>query len=108
MNNDIEKAKERCKELTIPERNCWIGISNQTAITTVLNYIEQLEKTIKELQEMKKEILTDDLGGKYNIYRDNKTKELEKERDYYKKMYLEFNDGVLAGMKIIEKRDNNK
>ena len=61
-----------------------------------------------ETEEMKKEILTDDLGGKYNIYKDNKIKELEKERDYYKKMYLEFNEGIVAGMKVIEERDKGE
>lgn len=74
----------------------------------ILDLFERQQKTIKELQEMKKEILIDDLGGKYNIYRDNTIKELEKERDYYKKMYLEFNEGIVAGMKVIEERDKQK
>lgn len=74
MNNDIEKAKERCNQLIKVEHANWIGISNQIAITTVLNYI----------------------------------KELEKERDYYKKMYLETNEGIVAGMKVIEERDKGE
>lgn len=106
MNNDIEKAKEML--VYIIENNTLMGFKNserQELAQTILLELDTKETTIKELQEMKKEILTDDLDKKYNIYRDSKIKELEKERDYYKKMYLEFNEGIVAGMKVIEERD---
>ena len=35
----------------------------------------------------------------------NKIEKLTTERDYYKARYLEFNNGVIEGMKAIEKRD---
>ena len=43
---DIEEATERCKALTNPEQGCWIGISNQIAIKTVLSELEKKEATI--------------------------------------------------------------
>lgn len=48
MSKDIQEAIERCEELIKPEHACWIGISNQIAIETALNYIETLEKELKE------------------------------------------------------------
>lgn len=104
MNNDIENLIEAMTKVR-PEMLNEEATKLFNTIMKILDERDILIQTVKELQEMKKEILTDDLGGKYNIYRDNKIKELEKERDYYKKMYLEFNEGMVAGMKVIEERD---
>ena len=46
---DIEEATERCKALTNPEQGCWIGISNQKAIETVLSELEKKEAIINEM-----------------------------------------------------------
>ena len=46
---DIEKATERCKALTNAEQGCWIGISNQKAIETVLSELEKKEAIINEM-----------------------------------------------------------
>lgn len=48
-NMNIEKATERCKALTNPEQGCWIGISNQKAIETVLSELEKKDKVINEM-----------------------------------------------------------
>ena len=48
-NMSIEKATERCKALTNPEQGCWIGISNQKAIETVLSELEKKDKVINEM-----------------------------------------------------------
>ena len=48
-NMSIEKATERCKALTNPEQGCWIGISNQKAIGTVLSELEKKDKVINEM-----------------------------------------------------------
>lgn len=48
-NMNIEKATERCKALTNPEKSCWIGISNQKAIETVLSELEKKDKVINEM-----------------------------------------------------------
>ena len=48
-NMNIEKATERCKALTNPEQGCWIGISNQKAIETVLSELEKKEAIINEI-----------------------------------------------------------
>lgn len=107
MNNDVENLIEAMTKVR-PEMLNEEATKLFNTIMKILDERDILIQTVKELQEMKKEILTDDLGGKYNIYRDNKIKELEKERDYYKKMYLEFNEGIVAGMKVIEERDKQK
>lgn len=60
-NMSIEKATERCKALTNPEQGCWIGISNQKAIETVLSELERIQNEkelhIKLEQQYKKEYL---------------------------------------------------
>lgn len=48
-NMNIEKATERCKALTNPEQGCWIGISNQKAIETVLSELEKKDLVINEM-----------------------------------------------------------
>ena len=48
-NMSIEEATERCKALTNPEQGCWIGISNQKAIETVLSELEKKEAIINEM-----------------------------------------------------------
>ena len=55
-NMNIEKATERCKALTNPEQGCWIGISNQKAIDTVLSELEKKDKEYEELTEASKEL----------------------------------------------------
>lgn len=49
-NMNIEKATERCKALTNLEQGCWIGISNQKAIETVLSELENKQDDINILQ----------------------------------------------------------
>lgn len=46
MNEEEKKAIERCNELIKEEHSCWIGISNQKAIDTVLNLIDKQNKVI--------------------------------------------------------------
>lgn len=46
---DIEKSKERCKELIKEAHAGWIGISNQVAIETVLNELEKKDLIINEM-----------------------------------------------------------
>ena len=45
---DIEKNKERCKELIKESHSCWIGISNQKAIETVLSELDKKDKIIND------------------------------------------------------------
>ena len=53
---NIEKDIERCKQLTKTEHANWIGISNQLAITHILEELERKDKRIKELEEENKEL----------------------------------------------------
>lgn len=39
---------------------------------------------------------------------EKKIKQLEREKNYYMKMYAEFNEGMLEGMKVISERDLRK
>lgn len=48
---EIEKDTKRCKELIKVEHANWIGISNQLAITHVLEYIDPLETREQKLIE---------------------------------------------------------
>ena len=50
MNEEEKKAIERCKELTKESHSCWIGISNQEAIETVLNLIKKKDSEITALK----------------------------------------------------------
>lgn len=43
---DIEKSKERCKELTKEAHAGWIGLSNIKAIGNVLEELEKKDKII--------------------------------------------------------------
>ena len=71
-NMSIEKATERCKALTNPEQGCWIGISNQKAIETVLSELEKKDRIIKEMAKtINKEYYKDII--------ENYTKKVEKE-----------------------------
>ena len=71
-NMSIEKATERCKALTNPEQGCWIGISNQKAIETVLSELEKKEAIINEMAKtINKEYYKDII--------ENYTKKSEKE-----------------------------
>lgn len=78
----------------------------------VNSYINQLEQTIKQLQEIKKEAILDDLGKQYNVYRDEENdKEIEqilKEQDYCKDGYKNWRKDMLKGMKAISDRDNKE
>ena len=44
-----EESIERCKELIKESHSCWIGITNQIAIETVLNLIEKQKAEIEKL-----------------------------------------------------------
>ncbi len=57
MTKEQEKAIERCKELIKQEHANWIGISNQTAIETVLNMLKEKDKEIEKLKKHNKELL---------------------------------------------------
>ena len=73
---------------------------------------QETEELIEDMTKVRPEMLSKEALKLYNTImrildeRDN----LIKERDYYKARYLEFNKGVLEGMKIIKERDeiNNK
>ena len=41
-----KEAIERCKELIKESHSCWIGITNQEAIETILNIIQKQEKRL--------------------------------------------------------------
>lgn len=56
------KALERCKELIKENHSCWIGLSNQDAINTMLQLVEKQDSKIKEKrEECKKCIVRDNL-----------------------------------------------
>lgn len=48
-NMNIEKATERCNQLTKPEHANWIGISNQIAIRNVLEELKKKDLIINEM-----------------------------------------------------------
>lgn len=50
MNEEEKKAIERCKELTKESHSCWIGISNQEAIETILKLIKKKDLEITALK----------------------------------------------------------
>lgn len=56
-----EEAIERCKELIKESHSCWIGITNQIAIETILNLIVNQKAEIDGLN-FDKEILTDTIN----------------------------------------------
>lgn len=56
MTKEQEKAIERCKELTKEAHACWIGISNQKAIETILFMLEEKDKQIDLMAEYISEI----------------------------------------------------
>ena len=47
MTEKQSKAIERCRELIKESHSCWIGITNQEAITIVLSMIEEKDKQIE-------------------------------------------------------------
>lgn len=47
MNEEEKKSIERCKELIKETHSCWIGLSNQEAIKTILNLSENQKAEIK-------------------------------------------------------------
>ena len=49
---ELEQAIERCKELTKSEHDKWIGLTNQEAIETVLQALEELQKENEKLKEI--------------------------------------------------------
>jgi len=52
----IEKDIKRCKELIKTEHANWIGISNQLAISHMLEYIEQLEQKANKYDSLVEKI----------------------------------------------------
>lgn len=44
MTEKQAKAIERCNELIKESHSCWIGLSNQDAIKTVLDLLEKKDK----------------------------------------------------------------
>lgn len=51
MTDKETKALERCKELIKENHSCWIGLSNQDAINTILQLLEKQNTEIKEMRE---------------------------------------------------------
>ena len=51
MNEEEKKAIERGKELIKETHSCWIGLSNQEAIKTVLNLSEKQKAEIEDKQD---------------------------------------------------------
>ena len=109
-NMSIEKATERCKALTNPEQGCWIGISNQKAIETVLSELEKKDKEIEKLKKDNKELLRKlrnrvkevNKLTKYSLYKkefSTLNKQLEKKDKIIDLIVEDFqNDGYLKGM----------
>ena len=86
---DIEEATERCKALTNPEQGCWIGISNQKAIETVLSELEKKEAIINLMAKQ----LVEAHGWFYSEF-DNFT---EKDWiDYFRKKVTDINVGDIS------------
>ena len=56
-----EESIERCKELIKESHSCWIGITNQIAIETILNIIVNQKAEIDGLN-FDKDILTDTIN----------------------------------------------
>lgn len=54
MTKEQEEAIEICKELIKEAHACWIGISNQKAIETILSMLEEKDIEYKELTEAEK------------------------------------------------------
>ena len=55
----IEEAVERCNELIKKEHECWIGITNQKAIETVLNMLKEQKDTILQQEFVINECTTE-------------------------------------------------
>ena len=51
MNEEEKKAIERCKKLIKETHSCWIGLSNQEAIKTILNLSEKQKVEIENKQD---------------------------------------------------------
>ena len=49
MTDKETKALERCKELIKENHSCWIGLSNQDAINTILQLLEKQNTEISFL-----------------------------------------------------------
>lgn len=49
MTDKETKAIERCNELIKESHSCWIGLSNQDAIKTVLDLLDNKNKIIDEM-----------------------------------------------------------
>jgi len=69
-----------------------------------------IENLIEAMTKVRLEMLNEEATKLFNTIMRilDERDSLITERDYYKKMYLEFNEGMLAGMKVIEERDKQK
>lgn len=65
-----------------------------------------IENLIEELTKVRLEMLDEEATKLFNTIMKvlDERDSLIIERDYYKARYLEFNEGIVAGMKIIDKR----
>ena len=91
MNDEEIKAIERCNELIKESHSCWIGITNQVAIQTVLNLIEKQKADIEEYKAKLE----------YKQYNDLDNIEFEK---YIEKIVKERTEKLYKGIETL-KRD---
>ena len=79
MKDEEIKAIERCNELIKESHSCWIGITNQVAIQTVLNLIEkqkaEIEKKDKIIDLMAEWLYGDDTSFGYGKLKEINTPE---------------------------------
>lgn len=61
-----EEAIERCNELIKESHSCWIGITNQEAIYTVLNLIDKQQAEIEDIKIRKERQL-----NRFSKYKEN-------------------------------------
>lgn len=91
------KERETCNQEKLGCKGCFYN-----SLTN-----EEVEECIKELKKVRPEILNDKGVRLFKAIMQiiEERDELKVQIDYYKARYLEFNEGMIAGMKAIKKRD---
>lgn len=99
MTNKEKEAIERCNQLIKVEHANWIGISNQVAIETVLNLIQNQQEEIFKLQAK---------VDRLKVARDNWKKtfyQAEEEIEKYKYLYQKALDNTIKADRDNLKKD---
>lgn len=91
------KALERCKELIKESHSCWIGLSNQDAINTMLQVIERQNTEIQDKDKKIEHIKNLNKHQSKEIaktvdYTFELNKEIEKNENIIKNVYREANN----------------